>query len=160
MARTDFPGNPRRAAFPLLFHRRVVPSPREINMNVARNKARKSISESLGGRNPQQYVVPESEIRDLAANLRIGQARDVGMCLLVINLAARTTGAGQGESAELSLRLIRQIAEEDKCRPIQRLIKAIIAAFAQGAEGRFRASLTITRFLEFAFEFVPDQKNG
>lgn len=129
-------------------------------MTIARRKARKSTSELLEGKNPQPYVVPESEIRELAANLRIGEARAAGMCLLVIGEAVKAIVEGKTESRETNVRLIKRIQSEKECRPIQQMIKAIIAAIEQGAEGIYAACLTITRFLEFAFEFVPDQRKA
>jgi hypothetical protein len=124
-------------------------------MTIARKKARKSNSESLEGRDPQQYVVPESEIRELVGNLRIREAQRAAMCLLIVDNAARAIGEDKTESGELNLRLIKEMAAEEECRQIRRIIKAIIAAIGHGAEGIDAARLTITRFIEFAFENHP-----
>ena len=133
---------------------------RRIRMTIARKKARKSMSELLEGKNPQPYVVPEGEIRELAANLRIGEAHAAGLCLLVIGEAVKAIVEGKTESRETNVRLIKRIQSEEECRPIRQIIKAIIAAIEQGAEGIYAACLTITRFLEFTFEFVPDQRTA
>lgn len=126
-------------------------------MTIAKKKARRSNSESLEGSNPQPYVVPETAIRDLVFNLRIGEAHDAATCLLVIGEALKGLVRDKTETGELNLRLIKQMAAEEKCRPIQRIIEAIVAALEHGAEGIYAACLTITRFLEFAFEYQPDQ---
>jgi hypothetical protein len=54
------------------------------------------------------------------------------------------------------LRLIKQMAGEEKCRRTRRIIKAMIAAIEQGTEGVVAARMTITCFIEFAFEYMPD----
>ncbi|MEK6300865.1 MAG: hypothetical protein AABO41_09100 [Acidobacteriota bacterium] len=108
---------------------------------------------------PEGFVVPESEIRELASSLRIREAQDAALCLLVINEAAKAIGAAQthqADNGELNLLLIKQMAREEECRRIRRIIKAIIAAIEQGAEGVLAARLTITCFIEFAFEYMPD----
>ena len=125
-----------------------------------KKKARSSNSESLEGSNQQPYVVPETAIRDLVSNLRIGEAHDAATCLLVIGEALKGLVRDKTETGELNLRLIKQMAAEEKCRPIQRIIEAIIAVLEHGAEGIYAACLTITRFLEFAFEYQPDQRGA
>ncbi|MEK6304626.1 MAG: hypothetical protein AABO41_28415 [Acidobacteriota bacterium] len=108
---------------------------------------------------PKGFVVPESEIRELAANMKIREAQDAALCLLVINEAAKAIGAAreqQADNGEVNLLLIKQIALEEKCRRIRRIIKAMIAAIERGAEGVLAARLTITCFIEFAFEYMPD----
>ncbi|MEK6407969.1 MAG: hypothetical protein AABN34_13490 [Acidobacteriota bacterium] len=89
-------------------------------------------------------------------NLRIGEAHAAGMCLLVIGEAIKGIVEDKTESREIHVLLIKQIESEEGCRPIQCLIEAIIAAIGQGAEGIYATCLTITRFLEFAFEYQPD----
>ena len=122
-----------------------------------KERSKRANSESLKEKNFEPYVVPETTIRDLVFSLRIGEAHDAAMCLLVIGEAVKAIVKGKTKSREPNLRLIKQIAEEEKCRPIQRIIEAIIAALEHGAEGIYAACLTITRFLEFAFEYQPDQ---
>ncbi|MEK6287875.1 MAG: hypothetical protein AABO57_19320 [Acidobacteriota bacterium] len=118
--------------------------------------SKRAISESLEEKYSEPYVVPETTIRDLILNLRIGEAHDAALCLLVIGEAVKAIVKDKTKSRELNLRLIKQIADEEKCRPIDSIIEAIIAAIGQGAEGIYATSLTITRFLEFAFEYQPD----
>ena len=106
----------------------------------------------------KRFVLPENELRDLALGLPIRQAHKAALCLLIIDVAATAAAEDKTAAGELNLRLIRQMVEEEKCRPIQRLIKAIISAVVeQGAEGAYAARLTITRFLEVAFEYTPDR---
>jgi hypothetical protein len=127
-------------------------------MSMTRRRSERVTSESLIEKYSQPYVVPEAAIRDLALNLRIGEAHDAAMCLLVIGEAITAVVKDQTESGELNLRLIQQMAGAEKCRPIQRIVEAIIAAIGQGAEGIYASCLTITRFLEFAFEYQPDPR--
>ena len=105
---------------------------------------------------PKGIVVPESEIRDLAANLKIRDAQEAALCLLVIDHAAQAIEAKETDNGELNLRLIKQMAGDEKCRRTRRIIKAMIAAIEQGAEGIVAARMTITCFIEFAFEYMPD----
>ena len=113
-------------------------------------------TKALKEKHPKGFVVPETEIRDLVANLRIGEAHDVALCLLVIGEAVKAIVEDKTGNRELNLRLIEHIANKEKCRPVQRIIEAILAAVEQGADGIYAACLTITRFLEFAFEYQPD----
>jgi hypothetical protein len=120
-------------------------------------KASKSASSKPRKRNyPKGLVLPERELRDLAGNLRIREAQRGAICLLIVDKAARAISEGQTESGELNLRLIKEMAVEEKCRQIRRIITAIIAAIEHGAEGVHAARLTITRFIELAFENQPD----
>ena len=89
-------------------------------------------------------------------NLRIGEVHAAAIWLLVIGEAIKAIVQDKTESRETIVRLLKQIESEEECRPIQRTVKAIIAAIEQGAEGIYAACLTITRFLEFAFEYPPD----
>jgi hypothetical protein len=128
-------------------------------MSIAKKKtSKRAIRKSPKGKYPRGFVVPESQIRDLAINLRVGEAQDVGMCLLVIGEAARAIAQDKTQSDKLNLRLIKQVASEEGCKPARRIIEAIIAALDHGAEGIYAASLTISRFLEFAFGFAPDPR--
>ena len=113
-------------------------------------------SKSLRQKYPKGLLLPESEIRELVFDLRIGEAHAAAIWLLVIGEAIEALVRDKTESRETIVRLIKQIESEEKCRPIQRVIKATIAAIEQGAEGIYAACLTITRFLEFAFEYPPD----
>jgi hypothetical protein len=124
-------------------------------MSEPRKQSKRATSASLREKYSQPYVVPEIAIRDLALNLRVGQAHDAAMCLLVIEEAVRSI-ENKLESRELNLRLIERIAAEEQCRPIQRIVEAIIAAIGHSAEGTYASCLTITRFLEFAFGYQPD----
>ncbi|MEK6284656.1 MAG: hypothetical protein AABO57_02840 [Acidobacteriota bacterium] len=54
------------------------------------------------------------------------------------------------------MRLIKEIAGEEECRHVRRIIRSIIAAVEHGADGVYAARLTITRFIELAFENRPD----
>ena len=105
---------------------------------------------------PKGIVVPESELRDLAVNLKIHEAQEAALCLLIIDQAARAIAAEESDNGELNLRLIKQMAGEEQCRRTRPIIKAMIAAIEQGAEGVVAARLTITCFMEFAFEYMPD----
>ncbi|MEK6411051.1 MAG: hypothetical protein AABN34_29365 [Acidobacteriota bacterium] len=114
--------------------------------------SRKSLREKYA----KGYLLPESEIQELVFNLRIREAHAAAMCLLVIGEAIKAIVEDKTGSRETNVRLIKQIESEEGCRPIQCLIEAIIAAIGQGAEGIYATCLTITRFLEFAFEYPPD----
>jgi hypothetical protein len=118
--------------------------------------SRSASSKSLREKYPKGFLLPESEIEDLVFNLRIGEAHAAAMWLLLIGEAIKAIVRDKTESRETIVRLIKQIESEEECRPIQRIIKATIAAIEQGAEGIYAACLTITRFLEFAFEYPPD----
>ena len=124
-------------------------------MSETRKLSKRATSGYKREKYSQPYVLPETAIRELALNLRIGQAHDAAMCLLIIEEAIRAI-ENKTESRELNLRLIERIIIEEKCRPIQRIVEAIIIAIGQGAEGLYASCLTITRFLEFAFGYQPD----
>jgi hypothetical protein len=117
---------------------------------------RSAKSKSLKENYPKGFLLPESEIQELVFNLRIGEAHDAGVCLLVIGEAIKAIVEDKTETRETNVRLITQMESEEECRPIQRIIKATIGAIEQGAEGIYAACLTITRFLEFAFDYPPD----
>jgi hypothetical protein len=125
-------------------------------MSMTRKRSARPTSESLLANYSKPYVVPETAIRDLALNLRIGEAHDAAMSLLVIGEAIRAIVEDKTETRELNLRLINRIAGAEACRPIRRIVEAIVAAIGQGAGGIYASCLTITRFLEFAFEYLPD----
>lgn len=120
-------------------------------------KARKSASSKSLKRNyPRGLVLPEREIRDLAGNLRIREAQRAAMCLLIVDKAARAIGEDTTQSSELNLRLIKEVAGEENCRHVRPIVRSIIAAIEHDADGVYAARLTITRFIELAFENWPD----
>src|SRR6476660_4687627 len=123
-------------------------------MSETRKLTKRATSNYLREKYSQPYVLPETAIRDLALNLRVGEAQDAAMFLLVIEEAVRAI-ENKTDSRELNLRLIERIVTEEKCRPIHRIVEAIIAAIGQGTEGVYGSCLTITRFLEFAFGYQP-----
>jgi hypothetical protein len=125
-------------------------------MSMTRKRSERATSQSLIEKRSQPYIVPETAIRDLALNLRIGEAHDAAMCLLVIGEAIRAIVEDQTESRELNLRLIKRMVGAEECRPIQRIVEPMIAAIGQGAAGIYASCLTITRFLEFAYGYQPD----
>lgn len=118
--------------------------------------SRSAHSELLGEKYPNGLLLPETEIEELVFNLRISEAHAAAMCLLVIGEAIKAIVHDKTESRETNVRLIRQIESEQECRPIQRIVEAISAAIEQGLEGLSAACLTITRVLEFAFEYAPN----
>ena len=71
-------------------------------------------------------------------------------------MTARAIGRDKTETDVLNLRLIKEMAAEAECRQIRRMINAIVAAIGHGADGIGAARLTITRFIELAFESHPD----
>lgn len=115
----------------------------------------RSKSLALRRKYPKGLLLPESEIQELVFNLRVGEALAAGMRLLVIEEAVKAI-VEDAQGRETNVRLISKMEREEECRPIQRMIEAIILATEQGAEGRDAACLTITRFLEFAFGYPPD----
>ena len=123
-------------------------------MSIKEGRKRAS-AKSQKGRYPKRMVVAEREIRELAAHMKIREVRDAALCLLIIDEAARAIGAQERDAGKLNLRLIKQMAGEEKCTRVRRVIKAMIAAVEQGAEGVLAARLTITCFMDFAFEYVP-----
>ena len=125
-------------------------------MSITKKASKSASSKSLKRNYPKGLVLPEREIRDLAGNLRIREAQRAAMCLLIVDKAARAISVDKTESDELNLRLIKERAGEEKCRRVRRLIRAIIAALDHGADGMYAARLTITRFIELAFENQPD----
>lgn len=125
-------------------------------MSIARKGSKSASGKSLKPNYPRGLVLPESEIGELAGSLRIREAQRAAMCLLIVDKAASAIGRNKTESGELNLRLIKEIAAEEECRQIRRIIKAIVAAIGHGAEGIDAARLTITRFIELAFESHPD----
>jgi hypothetical protein len=124
-------------------------------MSETRKRSKRTTSDYLREKYSQPYVVPENAIRDLALNLRVGQAHDAALGLLIIEEALRAI-ENKTESRELNLRVIERIVTEEKWRPIQRIVEAIITAIGQGDEGIYASCLTITRFLEFTFGYQPD----
>jgi hypothetical protein len=124
-------------------------------MSETRKRTKRTSSTYLREKYSQPYVVPEPTIRDLALNLRVSQAHDAAMCLLIIEEAVRSI-ENRTESRELNLQLIEQLATEEKCRPIQHIIEAMVAAIRTGPEGLYASCLTITLFLEFTFGYQPD----
>ena len=127
-------------------------------MNTTKKRSKRATSDALKKKYSQPYVVPENSIRDLALNLRVGEAHDAGMCLLVSGEAVRAIVEDNTDSRELNLRLIKRIVGGEECKPIQRMVEAINASIGQGAEGIYASCMTITRFLEFAFEYQPDPR--
>jgi hypothetical protein len=125
-------------------------------MSMTRKRSEGSIRESLAETYNQSYVVPEAAIRDMAHNLRIGEAHDAAMSLLIIAEAVKAIVEDRRESLELNLRIIKRMVGAAECRPIHRLGEAIIAAIGRGPRGTYASCLTITRFLEFAFGYLPD----
>ncbi|HXG94049.1 MAG TPA: hypothetical protein VNN73_17025 [Blastocatellia bacterium] len=128
-------------------------------MNISQKKAHKannptSRKKKYAGR----FLLPEREIRDLAVNLRIRDARSAAICLMVVDKAIRAIGEGKEENGELVMRLVKQVADEKKCKPVRRIIRLIPAAVARGTEGISAACITITCFLEYAFGYLPDDK--
>ena len=124
-------------------------------MSITKKGSKSASGKSLKRNYPKGLVLPESEIGELAGSLRIREAQRAAMCLLIVDKAARAIGEDKTESGELNLRLIKEMAAEEECRQIRRIIKAIIAAIGHGAEGIDAAHLTITRFIELAFENHP-----
>jgi len=129
-------------------------------MSIPKKGSKSARSKSLKRNYRNGLVLPESEIRELAGNLRIREAQRAAMCLLIVDKAAREIGKERKKSDELNLRLIQEMAGEDDCKRIRRMIKAIIAAVGVGAEGIEAARLTITRFIELAFENHPDPEQA
>lgn len=128
-------------------------------MSETKKRSTRATGDFLTEKSSQQYLIPETAIRELARNLSVGQAHDAAMCLLVIEEAVRSI-ENRSESRDLNLRLIKRIVTTEGCRPIQSIVEAIIDAIGQGAEGMYASCLTITRFLEFAFGYQPDQSRA
>ncbi len=118
--------------------------------------SRSASSKSPREKYPRGFLLPESEIEELVFNLRIGEAHAASMRLLVIGEAVKAIVQDKTESRETNVRLIMQMESDEECRPIQRIVEAIIVAIGQGAEGIYATCLTITRFLEFVFGYEPD----
>lgn len=125
-------------------------------MSIPKKGSKSARSKSLKRNYPKGLVLPESEIRELAGNLRIREAQRAATCLLIVDRAARAIGKDETENDELNLRLIKEMVDEEQCKQIRRMIKAIHAAIGHGADGVDAARLTITRFIELAFENHPD----
>jgi hypothetical protein len=125
-------------------------------MSITKKGSKSASSKSPKRNYPKGLVLPESEIRELAGNLRIREAQRAAMCLLIVDKAARAIGKDKTEGGELNLRLIKEMAGDEQCSQIRRIIKAIVAAIEHDAEGIDAARLTITRFIELAFESHPD----
>ncbi|MEK6302499.1 MAG: hypothetical protein AABO41_17445 [Acidobacteriota bacterium] len=126
-----------------------------------KERSKRTSAKSPRRKYPDGLVVPESEIRELAHNLKTREAHDAAVCLLVIDEAAKAIDAPHSERADnggLNLLLIKQMAREQECRRVRRIIKAMIAAIEQGIEGVRAARLTTTCFIEFAFEYMPDRE--
>ena len=139
------PGITKRS--PLVEYRTPMTETKKRNQSTRDHSVREAYS--------QPYVVPETAIRDLALNLRVGQAQDASMCLLIIEEAVRAIENKTG-ARDLNFRLIEQIVSQEQCRPIQPIVQAILSSIGQGTEGIHASCLTITRFLEFAFGYQPD----
>jgi hypothetical protein len=119
---------------------------------MARKETKKENSESLRGGNPQRYVVPECEIRDLVGSLSVLDISTVAARFQIV--ADLTSGAFEERTDQLGksdLALIKRIADEDKTAHYRRLMKAIIAGVGQGRHGINAAHLTAGRAVELAF---------
>ena len=119
---------------------------------MARRESKKEDNESLRGKTPQKYVVPECEIRDFIGSLSVLDISTVAARFQVV--ADLTSGAFEESIDQLDesdLVLIKRIAGEDNSLPYRRLMTAIIAGVGQGRHGINAAHLTARRAVEIAF---------
>ena len=124
---------------------------------MTRKETRKENSESLKGKTPERYVVPESEIRRLVGSLDIHRLSIVAARFQIV--ADLTSGAFEERIDRLdqsALMLIKRIADEDNSARYRRLMKAIIAGVGQGRHGINAAHLTAGRVVELAFRCTSE----
>jgi len=124
---------------------------------MAKRKSIKEENESLQGKTPQKYVVPECEIRDFIGGLSVVDISSVAARFQVV--ADLTSGAFEeriDQVEESDLALIKRIADEDNGVHYDRLMKAIIAGVGQGRHGINAAHLTAGRVVELAFRYTRE----
>jgi hypothetical protein len=123
----------------------------ERGMTMSRRE-KKEHAEKISSRNPQRYVISESELRSYVGSLSIV---DIGAAAARLQIVADlTSGAFEERIDNLGnsdLALIKQIADEDTSAQYQQLMGAIITGIAQGRHGINSAHLTASRVVELAF---------
>jgi len=123
----------------------------EEDTTMSRREGKES-TEAISTRNPQRYVVSESELRSYVGSLSI---MDIGAAAARLQIVADlTSGAFEERIDNLGnsdIALIKQIADEDTSARYQELMNAIITGVAQGRHGINSAHLTASRAVELAF---------
>ncbi|MFY9558534.1 MAG: hypothetical protein WAV47_27870 [Blastocatellia bacterium] len=126
---------------------------------MRRKIARKRATESLEEKNPQPYVVPKSEVRDLMGSLNIHKLSTVAARFQ--SVADLTCGAFEDskdnlEQAELTL--IKRLAREGNGRLYRRIMAAILTGIGQGRHGINAANLTASLAVQMAFRWSPEYR--
>lgn len=107
---------------------------------------------------PQGLIVSERELEALVLRLRIGEAHAAAPRLLAI---AEAFGAiDRGESLELNMRIIARIADDEKSRPLKKLMKQIMAAAREGKRGMDAAWRTTVTTFHMGLDCIPDPSGG
>ena len=108
-------------------------------------------------------LVPETEIRAFAENLRIRETQTVFARLFVVTLAALELmqNRNQGKSNNALLMLIKRVAREDKDKRYRHMMDEIVVSLSsdkQGEEwmrGFESAFMTLSRAIEYINELLP-----
>lgn len=127
-----------------------------MSLKEARKRAS---SESQNGKDPNPYVVPESEIRGLVGRLDILSLSTVAARFQIV--ADLTSGAFEEKIDRLdqsALMLIKQIAAEDNSEHYRRIMGAIIASLGQGRRGINAVHLTASLAVLMTFRWSPEHR--
>jgi hypothetical protein len=126
-----------------------------------REARKRSSNESRNGKDPNPYVVPESEIRGLVGRLDIRSLSTVAARFQMV--ADLTSGAFEEKLDRLdqsSLMLIKQIAAEDNSEHYRRIMRAIIAGLGQGRRGINAVHLTASLAVLMTFRWSPEHRSA
>lgn len=107
---------------------------------------------------PQGLVISERDLESLVLSLRIGEAHAAAPRLLAISEAFRAID--RGESLELNMGIISRIVEEEKSRPLKRLMKQIMKAASKGKRGMDAAWRTTVTTFHLGLDCIPDPSGG
>jgi hypothetical protein len=100
----------------------------------------------------------ECDLETLVLSLRIGEAHAAAPRLLAMAEAFRAID--RGESPDLNMWIISQIAGEEKSRSMRRLMKDRMTAAYQGKRGRDAAWRTTVTTFHAALDCMPDPSGG
>lgn len=128
-------------------------------MNIPENKTRKTKHQPPKQTYPDRYVVSESEIRTLVREVRVKQIDAFATSMQVIADATKqpAEGSARNKLDKSELEQIRQVATQDKRKPYQNMMKAIIEAVEQGGrEGIDVTHRTASYAVQLAFEWTPE----
>lgn len=125
-------------------------------MSIKEQSKRASTDSQIRERQGRR-VVPETTIRDFIGSLGIQDVCDAASRFQIV--ADITSNSFQRRINQLdasALRLLQQMSRESNNKHYRRIMRAIMAAVAQGAHGINNAHLTANQVVEFAFRCTAD----